>query len=274
MNLDLLRTLDPLAPGADLDPGGATAQRVRRAAFATTIPARTRRRPLRLALAATTAAALAAAALTVGLSGGPAAPADARAALLSAAQRSAAFTSGHITWNMTYNNPGAKMDFDITDEVRFEGSDADIAWSSDIRSLATATPAEHHGGSRIVGGEAYSRDGDGPFRPSPDPHHGADVPAEIAVRVRAADALAAAARAARDVTQSAVDGGTRFTATVPAAAVPEQFRPPFRRTAESVVITATVGDDGSVRALALRAPGEVVDVAFDGLGEPQHILAP
>jgi hypothetical protein len=281
MNLDLLRTLDPLAPDADLDPDGTTARRVRLAALAA-IPAvaaapRAKRRPLRVAVAATGAGALAAVALAVGLpggGGGPAAPADARAALLSAAERTAAFTSGHITSRMSYDKPGARIDVTRTDETRFEGSDSAYDYRSTIRTLADAPPGEHHGGSRIVGGEAYSRDGDGPFRISADPHHGADAPAEIRVRVQAADALAAATRAASDVTEAPVDGGTRFTATVPADAVPDRLSPPFERTVATVAITATVGDDGSVRSIALRAPGEAVDVTFDALGEPQHIVAP
>ena len=94
------------------------------------------------------------------------------------------------------------------------------------------------------------------------------------VRVQAADALAAAARTAADVRQTTLDGGTRFTATVPAGDVPEQFRPPFRRTAKTVAITAIVGDNGAVRSLALRAPGETVDVTLSELGQPQHIVAP
>jgi hypothetical protein len=274
-----LQAIDPLDPAADLDPHGPTAHRVRTAAVATPTPApRRARRPraLRPALAAGAVAALAVVALAAGLPGGsdhPAGPADARAALLSAAERTAAFTSGHVRWEMRYDN--AAFDLASSDDVRFEGSDVAVDWRSTLRRAPGATPGEHHGGSRIVGGRAYSQDGENPYRPSPDPHHGADAPAEVLVRIQAADALAAATRAAGDVRATpADDGATRYAATVAAADVPDQFAPPFRRTAAGVAITAVVGEDGAVRSLALRAPGEAVDVSFADLGAPQGIVAP
>jgi hypothetical protein len=98
----------------------------------------------------------------------------------------------------------------------------------------------------------------------------------VQTRVQAADALAAAARAAADVQQTAIDGGTQYTATVAADDVPDQFRPPLKRTVDTVIITAIVGDgdDDALRSVALRAPGEAVDVTFSELGQPQHIVAP
>ena len=56
--------------------------------------------------------------------------------------------------------------------------------------------------------------------------------------------------------------------------MPDQFRPPLKRTADSVIITAIVGDNGALRSLALHAPGEAVDVTFGELGQPQGIVAP
>ncbi len=289
--LDDLRRLDPLDMGttAELDPDGLIAHRVRAAAIAaaqqpglaTHGPRRTPRRAPRIALGATAVAALAAVALAVGLPGGgdgaaPTAPADARAALLTAAERTAAFTSGHIVWKMAYNKFRPPMNFDLVNEVRFEGSDVEILWSSRFHETTPPSlrPTDRSGGTRIVGGQVFERYGKKPYRRKKDPRNSADAPAGVLTRVQAVDALTAAARAASGVQEAAVGGGTRFTATVAAAEVPDQFRPPFTRTVRSVAITAIVSDDGAVRSLALRAPGERVDVTFSELGQPQRIVAP
>jgi hypothetical protein len=290
-NLDRLRRLDPLdmSTTAELDPDGTTGRRVRAAAIAAAqrpgLAARgPRRAPLRaprLAAGATAIAALTAVALAVGLPGGgsggaPTAPADARAALVTAAERTAAFTSGHIVWKMAYNKSDPPLNFDLTNDVHFEGSDVDIAWSSSFHDTTPRSdrPVDRNGGSRVVGGQVFERYGNAPYERKDDPGISADAPTGVLTRVQAADALTAATRAAADVQEAKADSGTRFTATVPTAKVPDQFRPPFKRTVDSVAITAIVGDDGAVRSLALRAPGEAVDVTFDALGEPQGIAAP
>ncbi|HEX5926769.1 MAG TPA: hypothetical protein VFY45_23280 [Baekduia sp.] len=289
-NLDLLRRLDPLdmSTTAELDPDGTTAHRVRTAAIAAaqqpgltvhspTGPRRSRRAP-RLALGAIAVAALAAVAPAVGLpgwgsDGSPTAPADARAALLTAAERTAGFTSGHIVWKMAYNKADPPMDFDLTNEVRFEGSDVDVTGTSNFHHPAEATDSSTYG-FRAVGGQSYWRYGDGPYERKEEPGTAAGAPAGVLTRVQAADALVAATRSAADVQEAEVDGGTQFTATVATADVPDLFRPPFKRTVDNVAITAIVGDDGAVRSLALRAPGEAVDVTFSELGEPQGIVTP
>jgi hypothetical protein len=279
MTLDRLRRLDPLdmSIAAELDADGATARRVRAAAvaaaqqpgLATHGPRRGPRRAPRLALGATAVAALAAVALAVGLPGGgrggsPTAPADARAALLSAAE-------------MVYDQPSSgasgvnDINIELTNDVRFEGSDLDITGTTHDRSPQTTT-ADSSYGFRAVDGKGYWRYNGGPFELDKNPS--ADGAAGVHTRMEAADALATAARAAADVQEAKVDGGTQFTATVAVADVPDQFRPPLKRTVDSVAITAIVGDDGAVRSLALRAPGEAVDVTFDELGEPQHIVTP
>jgi hypothetical protein len=190
--------------------------------------------------------------------------------LVAAAERTSAFTSGHLVWKMSYVYARFDMDFDLTNDVRYEGADLDI--KLDSNGLDNPAPKNRTNNIRLIGSKSYWREGDRPYRVRNNPH--GDGIRELMVRVQAADALAAAARTAADVRQTTLDSGTRFTATVPTADVPEQFRPPFKRTAKTVAITAIVGDNGAVRSLALRAPGEKVDVTFSELGEPQHIVAP
>lgn len=292
-NLDLLRQLDPLdvSTTAELDPDGVAGRRVRAAAIAAaqqpglgaTATHRSPRRAPRIALAGTGAAALAAVALAIGLPGGGGgsptapAPADARAALVSAAERTTAFTSGHIVWKMDYNQPsnGAPgvddVNIELTNDFRYEGSDVSLDGTSRDRAPGAERPDSSHG-VRVVGGQIYWSYNGGPYELDKNPR--GDAATEVQIRVQAADALAAAARAAADVQQTAVDGATQYTATVAAADVPDQFRPPLKRTVDTVTIAAVVGDDGALRSLALRAPGEAIDVTFSELGEPQNIVAP
>jgi hypothetical protein len=292
-DLDLLRQLDPLDVGtaAELNPDGTTGRRVHAAAIAAAqqpgltaqpAPRRARRAP-RIALAGAGAAALAAVALAIGLPGGgggsPTAPGptDARAALVSAAERTTAFTSGHIVWKLAYDQPSndapgvENINLEMTNDIRYEGSDLDVSGTSSDPA-GSSNPDGSTYGYRAVGGKAYWRYNDGPYELDKNPN--SDGAASVQTRVQAADALAAAARAAADVQQTAVDGGTQYTATVAAADVPDQFRPPLKRTVDTVTITAIVGDNGALRSLALRAPGEAVDVTFSELGEPQDIVAP
>jgi hypothetical protein len=294
-NLDLLRRLDPLdmSTTAELDPDGVVGRRVRAAAIAAaqrpgltthgaTITRGAPRRAPRIAAGATAVAALAAIALAVGLPGGgggsPTAPADARAALVSAAERTTAFTSGHIVWKMAYDQPSTgapgvnDINMELVNDVRFEGSDVDITGTTHDRSPQTTRPESSYG-FRAVGGKGYWRYEDGPFELDKNP--AGDTAGGVQVRLQAAEALAAAARAATDVQeQTTVDGATKYTATVAAADVPDQFRPPLKRTVDAVTITAIADDDGALRSLALRAPGEAVDVTFSELGTPQDIVAP
>ena len=295
-NLDLLRRLDPLDMGttAELDPDGATGRRVHAAAIAAaqrpgltthgaaTLP-RARRRAPQFALAAGGAATLAAVALAIGLPGGgddsstAPGPADARAALVSAAERTSAFTSGHVIWKMAYVYPRFDMDMVLTNEFRYEGSDVDIVWTSRFRGGTTPPGggrAVQTGGTRVVGGQVFERFGSKPYKRKRARGMADDAPAGVLIRVQAADALAATARTAATVQQTAVDGGMRFTAKIRSADMPKGFRPPFKRISKNVAITAIVGDNGAVRSLALRAPGEAVDVTFSELGEPQSIVAP
>jgi hypothetical protein len=291
--LDRLRQLDPLDMGttAELDPDGATAHRVRAAAIAAaqqpglgaTTTRRGSRRAPRIALAGAGVAALAAVALAIGLPGGgdgsstAPGPADARAALVSAAERTTAYTSGHIVWKWAYDQPSTgapgvdDIKLDMTNDIRYEGSDVDVTGTTHDRAPGAKRPDSAYG-VRMVGGQIYWRYDDGPFELDKNPS--ADGAAGVHTRVEAADALAAAARAAADVQQTAADGGTQYTATVAAADVPDQFRPPLKRTVDTVTITAIVGDDNALRSVALRAPGEAVDVTFSEMGQPQGIVAP
>ena len=291
--LDRLRRLDPLDMGttAELDPDGLTAHRVRAAAIAAAQqpglaahgPRRAPRRAPRIAFAGAGVAALAAVALTIGLPGGgdgsstAPGPADARAALVSAAERTTAFTSGHIVWKMDYNQPSTgapgvnAVNLELTNDFRYEGSDLDIRGTTDDRTPGAKRPDSAYG-VRVVGGQTYWRYGDGPYEL--DKNARGDGTTGVQSRLQAADALAAAARAAADVQQTAVDGSTQYTATVAAADVPNQFRPPLKRTADSVTITAIAGDNDALRSVALRAPGEAVDVTFSEMGQPQGIVAP
>jgi hypothetical protein len=292
--LDRLRQIDPLDMGttAELDPDGATAHRVRAAAIAAAqqpgllatrpiaTPRRSRWAP-RIAVVAGGAAALTAVALAIGLPGGGGGspttpgPAAARAALVSAAERTSAFTSGHIVWHWVYDHADPDIDLEMTNEIRYEGSDVDVTGTSSVHTPYSSKDEGSSYGYRAVGGQSYWRYNDGPYgQRKGEPDDAASAPGGVQIRVQAAAALAAAARRAGDVQQTAVDGGTQYTATVAVADVPDQFRPPFKRTVDAVTITAIVGDDGAVRSLALRAPGERVDVTFSGLGEPQGIVAP
>jgi hypothetical protein len=292
-NLDRLRRLDPLDMGttAELDPEGTMGRRVRAAAIAaaqqpglaTHGPRRTPRRAPRIALGGAGAATLAAVALAVGVPGGgddastAPGPADARAALVTAAEKTSAFTSGHVVWKMAYVYPRFDMDMVLTNDFRYEGSDVDIVWTSRFRGGSPPPGggrAVQTGGIRVVGGQVFERFGNKPYKRKRDRGMADDAPAGVLVRVQAADALATAARTAAAVQQTAVDGGTRFTAKIRSADMPKGFRPPFKRISEKVAITAIVGDDGAVRSLALRAPGEKVDVTFSALGEAQGIVAP
>jgi hypothetical protein len=262
----ILRAADPLAGrDADLDPRGAMAARIRAGALAApaTTPAHRNAHPRRLALAAVAALALAAA-LAVALPGGRPTPPGARAALVSAAERTASFTSGHIVWRMTYDKPA----LDLTNDVRFDGSDFANAMTSRFLDSGRVSHVE----IRIVGGRQYDRTDDGAFTERPgDP----DARDGVTARLQAADALADAARAAADVRAEPAgdDGATRYTATVAAADVPDAFRPPSPRAAPTVTIVAVAAGD-TLRSLQLRTPGEAVDITFDGLGQPQGIVAP
>src|SRR4051812_45199153 len=180
-NLDLLRRLDPLdmSTTAELDPDGATARRVRAAAIATaqrpgltthgaaTLP-RPRRRAPRIALAGVGAAALAAVALAVGLPGGgddsstAPGPADARAALVTAAERTSAFTSGHLVWRMAYVYPRFDMDMVLTNDVRYQGADLDI--KLDTKGIDNPPPENWTNNIRVIGDKTYSREGHKPYR--------------------------------------------------------------------------------------------------------------
>lgn len=268
----LLRDADPLVAHDDLDPHGPMASRIRREAT------RQRDRPLntrfmkgsvplvrrRLALAGLAAVVLAVA-LVVALPGGRGAPPDARAALVDAAQRTAEFDSGHLVWHMVYQQPA----LDLTNDVRYDGADFDNRWTT--RFLDSGKTSD--GGVRIVGGRIYDRFDN---RPWVD-HRTADKPEQTGVkaRVQAADALADAARAASDVrAENLGDGAARYTATVSATDVPNVFRGPGTRKAKTVSIVAVTANGATLRSLQLRSPGEMVDITFDGFGQPQHIVAP
>jgi hypothetical protein len=279
--LTLLRGADPLAglraADPDLDPRGAMAARVHAGATARRDAPIRRGGGARRAVAGLAAtAALAAVALAVGLSGGPTAPADARAALVSAAQRTAAFTSGRLTWHLTSADPASGYDVAATNVLRYEGADLDIDTTT-VEHGVGGDPAaqEHAGGYRLVGGQAFQRTGDGALTPVPAPRDGATGGAgRFHDELLAADALLDAARGAPDVTQSKDGDTTRFTATLAGAAVPDAFGPSWKTRGAPATLTATVGADGAVRTIALRSPTQTTDVAFDDLGRPQGITAP
>lgn len=281
----LLRGADPLAgrraaEDPDLDPRGAMAARVATGAtarHAPTGPSRRRALP-RAAAGLIAAAALAAVAIAVGLpgGGGPAAPADARAALVSAAQRTAAFTSGRLTWHITSADPASGYDVAATNVLRYEGADLDIDTTT-VEHGVGGDPAaqEHAGGYRLVGGQAFQRTGDGALTPVAAPSGAATGGAgRFHDELLAAAALVDAARGAAGVTQTKDGDATRFTATIAGNAVPDAFGPSWKTRGEPAMLTATVGDDGVVRTIALRSAAQTADVAFDDLGRPQGITAP
>lgn len=276
--LTLLRAADPLDPAADLDPQGADALRVRTTAVTGSDPYLQRGRkkgsdPVtglrRGGVVVVAACALAAIAIAVGLpgdGGAPTKPADARAALITAAERTASFPSGHLVWRMRYDDPA----LDLTNDVRYDGDAFENTWTTRHRDGDRAT---YTGATRVVGGRRYARDGGRPFvdRGPAAAGEGRDA---TAAHLKAADALADAVRAASGVTAEPAGDGTRYTADIPSAAALGPFHPPFERTATTVTITAVTAPDGRLRSLALRAAGEKVDIAFEEFGRPQRIVAP
>ncbi len=288
--LDLLRRLDPLDMGttAELDPDGASAHRVRAAAIAaaqqpglaTHRPRRAPRHAPRLAAGATAVAALATVALAIGLPGGGGdsptrpGPASARAALVSAAERTSAFTSGHIVWHWVYDHADPDIDLKMTNEVRYDGSDVDITGTS---SVARPTRRRTRGRATAIALSAASRTG----APATALRAAPGRAGRRGLRTRRGSDPRAGRRGAcrrgpprrrrpadRGRGRHAVHRHGRRGRRA------DQFRPPFRRTVPAVTITATVGDNGAVSSLALRAPGEAVDVTFGELGQPQSIVAP
>jgi hypothetical protein len=137
---------------------------------------------------------------------------------------------------------------------------------------------EHRGGWRLVGGQAFLRDGaDGAYRPQPAPKgdDGGGPAAQFHDQLEAADALATLARTAPDVTSAPAGGGaTRFTTTIAATDVPAIFGPRWDALGDRARLDATVGDDGIVHTIALGAPNKSVTITFDALGQPQGITAP
>lgn len=284
--LDLLRRADPLTVGADLDPRGATATRVRAAAMTAPPTARPRverrRAPLRLAAAAVTAGVVAAVAIAVGVvpdgeGGGPGGgPAEARAALVSAAERTAAYTSGHIVWKMAFDTPlGGHAD--LSTDVRFEGSSVDLTNASLVDEPNQGV--DHHRTSndyRTVDGKAYWRYGHARrWSRAAGPQDATDTLRELRGRIEAVDALAGATRRAVDVARVPDAGGTRFTGTLAARDVPFPFLPSWTRKGNPrFALVAVVGLDGTVRSVTLRGNGTHVDIRFDAMGAPQGIVAP
>jgi hypothetical protein len=268
----ILRAADPL-DAADLDPRGAMAARVR--AGATAAPPRRAgagERRVRLALAAVSATALAAVAVALALPGGTGGgPADARAALITAAEKTAAFTSGRITWHMAFGDPSSIYDVDAVNVLRYQGDDVDLDATTTEHGVG-GDPAEsvHRGGYRVVGGRAFTRTDD-VWTPVETPTGERGPAARFHEELDSAAAFADAVRAAANVATTRLDGATGYTATVDGPSVPEIYGPSWKGT---VTLTATVGDDGVVRQLALRSATNVLEVTFEDLGAPQGIVAP
>jgi hypothetical protein len=269
----ILRAADPLDP-ADLDPQGPMAFRVRAGATAPPTPrARTGERRARLALAAVSVTALAAVAVALALPGGSGGgPADARAALITAAEKTAAFTSGQLTWHMAFDDPRSIYDVDAVNVMRYEGDDVgSVATTTEHGLRGKRRTTVHRGGYRLVDGVAYVTRRDGSWKREPAP------PAERAPAVRlrreldSAAAFAQLVRAAAGVTTRRLAAATGYRATIAADAVPKTYGPGWRGT---VAVSATVGDDGIVRAIALRDRAATLEIAFDRLGQPQGIVAP
>ncbi|WP_445147883.1 hypothetical protein [Baekduia sp. Peel2402] len=270
----ILRAADPLRDDDhDLVPNGAMATRVRAGAQREGDAPRTAPRRGRLALAGGLAVALAAAAVAVGLPGSgssPTRPADARAALVSAAEKTATFTSGKITWRVAQDDVKLGSVLDTTTALRYEGEDFDSTMTS------SALPGQT-GGARTVGGRTW-RLRDGQWKPVELPAGLGSPSEQFAQQLGLASDLAQAAQRADGVTATP-DGGddaTRYAATLDAAAVPVRFNDTWTG---AVQLDATVGGDGTVRAVSLRGTDVnggtmTIAVTFDELGQPQGIVAP
>jgi hypothetical protein len=232
----------------------------------------------RLAAVGATGLALAAGA-AFGLPGGGNGlePSDARAALASAAKRTAAFTSGRVTWIESVTTP-----FTLTSKnvIRYQGADSSVESVSE--SVSPGPPAapppagrvrSSASGFRSVGGQRWAREGNGPWKKFSLPA-GMEISERDTFKGQAglADALVDLVRSAPDVTSEARDGATHYRSSVAGAEIPDPF--PWREVRDRVQLDVVVRDDGAVHRFTLAGGGRTLDVTFDDLGADQGITAP
>jgi len=277
--LDRLRHADPVAPGDPaLDPDSPQARALLLRARA--VPAPPRRRTLRVRGAA--AAGLAAGGLAlVALGGGSPSPVSARATVLAAADRTAAFDSGRLT--RTSSIALGEYRAEATTILRFDGTRTEMV--SRTREIlpggGISGPAYT---TRSVGGRTYLRDDTSPGSGFRDVGPGLDA-GQVAARERAAatnDELIALVREAEGV-ERVIDaaGEPAYRAKVALAAVqrvqpPTVLTPPpsAREPDAEATLALTLTPEGTIRRLEVERPGATEFVEWSQLGEPQPIEAP
>ena len=229
----------------------------------------------RLAAVGATGLALAAvAAFGLPGSGNGLRPTDARAALVSAAARTAAFASGRVIWTEHVDGTASAYTLTTQNVIRYQGADSAVEYRSDGRGGPLPAGGVHStGGFRFVGGRSWAREGDGPWKEFSHP-----AAAKISERDTFAGQLAAAGalrdlvRSAPAVTSEAGDGATRYRISVAAAEIPGVLGSIWDD--GRVQLDVVVRDDGTVQHFTLAGGGRTVDVAFDHLGADQGIVAP
>jgi hypothetical protein len=221
----------------------------------------------RVALAG--ACAVAGAAAAVALPGGASRAPDARAALFAAAERTAAFTSGEITWHTVHRPPVSDFPTDNVLVTRYDGRD------SSTRFVASGEHAGPPSEVRVVDGGEWLRIADGPWRAEPRPDPGAaPTRARFDDALQVAAALADIAHRAPDVRSEPRGADTVYHATIDATALPRFRTGGPEWPAGPVAVDVTVTADGTVGEMDLHVPAQRWDVSFARLGEPQGIAAP
>ena len=231
----------------------------------------------RLAAVGATGLALAAvAAFGLPGSGNGLQPADARAALVSAAKRTAAFTSGRVIWTERVDHTTSGLTHTTQNVIRYQGADSSVEYVSDGHGGPLPAGGVHStGGFRFVAGQSWAREGNGAWKEFSSPA-GRKVSERdtFAGQLAAADALRDLVRSAPDVTSEARDGATSYRISVAAPEIRGPLGSTWGEVGGRVQLDVVVRDDGTVQHFTLAGGGRTVDVAFDDLGADQGITAP
>jgi hypothetical protein len=233
-----------------------------------------RRRRVALAVVACAGSAAVAA---VALPGGAGRAPDARAQLVAAAQRTADYTSGRVTWKLSFEPPVSTWATQTTMVLRFDGNDWDEQYHTHSAPNRYDPVSDRFSEIRTVGGRSFLREGaDGPWTLAIPPDRKGHPPTwptvtgHVAQWQQAADAILALARRAPDLTGS----NGSFHATIDTAQVPRGFERFDFEESGPLAMDATLGPDGNVGHLSLRGAHVSYDVSFEDLGRPQGIVAP
>ena len=257
-----LMPFDPVKPDDSfLDPDGDVGRRVLAAAMRST-PHPRARRSRTLAAGLVPAALLAA--LVVAIPNGE----SARAAIASAAERTAEFASGHVAWHLQ------TQEGEVSTDIRFDGADSAVVLDRRIQA-ADGTSQRASLESREVGGRIYELRNHAwqDVRSA-----SSDMPSSSLATLVPGDGLVELLAATTEITRS----GDTFEGTLPLRQLESQLPAAYLAVLgspngsldEVATLTARTSDAGLLSRLEFRTTSSTLTVEYSELGTPQQISRP